>query len=448
MMRYLEIPDFHFSPRWAKTSMRVAASIKEAATENKVDFIALVGDFFDHPIYASDKGGLKTAKDIIDSWLSVCPVLAIEGTPSHDAPGCYRVFNGITLLKPGTFHEIAGGIVFGIPELSKKNIQAKLGLSSDEASAEAINQLKRYILEYVAPIRLKHADKPAVGLLHGNVSDYHRSNEIDVILKSSDIVIHTEDLEPAGLDRWSLGHIHTPWESEKINAGYAGFTGIDGNPWGKTGFTPAMNLIEIGKPVIRIPYGTPKRLKVSEAPISPEPNTAYWIETSNPEMTLPEGLHPWSRITYVESKEETRRVTEEEAKEAITLWDLFTLINPEGPDVKDKVDQIAETIKHDFPERKDVQIKDIVVKGCMLFRGKTVSLSINNLPSGLNLISGENGSGKSSLLSFCHPYPLIIGKDTKSGRISAIKDFFTGRESSIEKTVVLNGQEHKHLITI
>ena len=271
MIKYLEVADFHFSKRWAETSISAAQKVREAAKEQSIDFIAIVGDFFDSPIYASDKGGMQIAKKIVKSWLNVCPVVSVEGTPSHDAPGCYGLFEdmGLVLLEPGKvygyyqqeakcfvsaigdypFVEYDGlsTILFGIPELNKNTIQARLSLSGEEANAEAINLFSQYVKEFIAPMRMKYKDVPAIGLLHGNVSDSHRSNETDIILKSSDIVIYTEDLEPANLDRWSFGHSHTPWESEKICAGYAGFIGMDSNPWGKTGFVPAMNMVEINK---------------------------------------------------------------------------------------------------------------------------------------------------------------------------------------------------------
>lgn len=464
MIKYLEVADFHFSKRWAETSISAAQKVAEAAKKQNVDFIAIVGDFFDSPIYASDKGGMQIAKRIVKSWLDVCPVVAVEGTPSHDAPGCYGLFEdmGLRLLKPGNVYGYGSGaviqlgddargvkcILFGVPELNKNTIQAQLSLSGEEANAEVLNLFSRYVKEFIAPMRMKYSDIPAIGLLHGNVSDSHRNNETDIILKSSDIVIYTEDLEPAKLDRWSLAHIHTPWESEKICAGYAGFMGIDSNPWGKTGFVPAMNMIEIGKPITRIPYGTPERRKITcLGDIEIGDNIAYWFEADDPDITLPEGLHPWSRKTYNEQTIETRRVTEEEIRNVKSLWDLFILIDEKVPKkLKSKVDLITETIKHAAPEKINVALKSVKIQGCILFdKGLTsIELDIAKLPEGLNLITGDNGAGKSSLLSFCHPYPMIIGKD----KGSTLKKYFNQKDSMIEKTLIVNGQIHKHIITI
>ena len=88
-MKYLSIPDFHFSPKWADVSLSVAARIKKAAIENNVSFIAFVGDMFDAPVINTDKGGITVIKSIIKDLLTVCPVCVIQGTQSHD--GQHRV---------------------------------------------------------------------------------------------------------------------------------------------------------------------------------------------------------------------------------------------------------------------------------------------------------------------------------------------------------------------
>ncbi len=476
MLKFLEIPDFHFNPKWSDVSIKCGRKVAEEAKRQEVDFISIPADFFDAPIYANNKGGMDIAKKIVKEWLDVCPVVAVEGTPSHDAPGCYGIFEemGLVLMKPNKVYGYYGenicevddrqgymnplAILFGIPELNKNKIQSKLSLSAEEANAEVLRQFSMHITDFVAPMRLKHADVPAIGLLHGNVSDSHRTNETDIILKSSDIVIYTEDLQPANIDRWSLGHIHTPWESEKICAGYAGYPGIDKNPWGKRDFVPAFNLVEITRELLpskgysqtvtvdRLEYGTPMRKKIKHsAEIEPFSDIAYWLDTEDKNDVLPEGLHEWSRRTLIEKRVDTRRVSKEETEAVKDLWDLFKLIDKDvNPELKKKIDLITETIKHTPPGKKEVSIDYLKVDGCILFEGETVELDFSNLVTGLNGISGQNGEGKSSLLSFCHQYPTIIGKD--KGKV--LKNFFNQKNSKIEKHITYNGEDHKHIITI
>lgn len=472
MVKYLEVSDFHYSPKWGDVSLSCARAVRDAAKERKVDFIAVPGDLYDAPIMVTNKGGMNQLRKIIRMWLDVCPVVAIEGTPSHDGPGCYGPLEdmGVVVLKPGKAYGLydyeshirkmvievsdlanqnsfLSCILFGIPELNKNTIQAQLKLSAEQANAEATKLLGDYILQYVAPMRAKYPDVPAFGLLHGNVSDSTKELSTDIIMRSSDIVIHTELLEPANLTRWSLGHIHTPWESKKINAGYPGFPGMDSNPWGKRDFVPAMNLVTDGN-IERIPYGTPKRVKITDPALATDPSIAYWIVTDNPDAKLPSDTHPWSRITFDEVRTETRRVTQEQAKDVKKLSDLYRLIDPT---VTDEVIELVDTIPeghglHGNPV--DLRMTYLKVEGCVFFRTQTIEFDLSKLKDGVTSLMGDNGSGKSSVLSFCSPYPLVVGKDTSSGRISAIKDFFISKDSNIEKRFIVNREKHEHLITI
>jgi len=72
MIKFLEVPDFHFSPKWADISRLCADSVAQVARVHQVDFIAVPGDFFDAPIMATDKGGLAVARGIVAVNLSGC----------------------------------------------------------------------------------------------------------------------------------------------------------------------------------------------------------------------------------------------------------------------------------------------------------------------------------------------------------------------------------------
>ena len=109
---------------------------------------------------------MNQLRKIIRMWLDVCPVVAIEGTPSHDGPGCYGPLEdmGVTVLRPGKTYGYDGSYhgreamssLFiasssASPELNKNTIQAQLKLSADEANAEAVKLLSDYVLQYIAP---------------------------------------------------------------------------------------------------------------------------------------------------------------------------------------------------------------------------------------------------------------------------------------------------------
>jgi len=469
-IKYLSCPDIHANKQWMDITIKVLETIRLTAIKEKVDFIAFPGDLHDTDFYISDGSGYNRFMMKMKELLQVCPVVAIEGTPGHEAKGMYLPLEemGLVLLRPGKVYGyypewgikeldtgIEGGsdglckvILFGVPELNKNNIMSQLNLSAEQANAKAVDLFGNYVDSFIAPMRLKYKDIPAIGLLHGNVSDYRQENSTDIIMRSSDIVIHTETLERAHLDRWSLGHIHTPWESSLINAGYAGYPGIDRNPWGKRDFVPAMNLVTDGV-VTRIYYGTPMRVKISKPLPIYNPAIAYWlVSEEKPEKF---STHPWSRHTFPETITETRRVTADEAENVKTLWDLFKLIDPDvRPVLKELVDSIPTRKNTVATHKLEAVLTYVKTWGCSFFGGKTTEWDLTELSNGLNQLIGTNGNGdgKSGELGFCSWYPVVIGKDTKSGHKSAVSGFFTEPDSGYEKRGIVNGKEHHHLITI
>lgn len=475
MLKFLECPDLHFNPAWLDTSREIFRAILAAAARD-VDFVAMPGDLFDAPILASDKGGINELIAFVRQLRAICPIVAVYGTRSHDAPGSYGPLSEwVTVLEPGKMYGLVDdgdiipilqnraflnvptrALLFGIPEITKETYMADHpGVTPEQANADILRLVDSLIDNEIAPARALMPNVPAIGLLHGNVSDASDSAfETDNILKRSDIVIKTDTLERAGLTRWALGHIHTPWFSRKISAGYAGFAGVDRNPWAKTGFVPAMNLVTINDnmevDVERIPYGTPIRVKINAPLASYDPAVAYWLDAASADDVLPPtGIHPWSKRTDAERTAVTRRVDATQLDAAKTLTDLARMFDPELPaDVAARFDEIEKTVSHADTPPREITVKRVRVTGCTLFGGDTVDLDAASLVPGLTQLAGENGSGKSSLAGWCTPYPCFVGKNTDSGRQSAIKDFFDGTDASIEKWISFNGVEHHHKIAI
>ena len=65
------------------------AKIAEVAREREVDLIIIAGDLFDAPIRNSDADSMPLLLDACGALLDAAPVVSVQGTPSHDAPGCY-----------------------------------------------------------------------------------------------------------------------------------------------------------------------------------------------------------------------------------------------------------------------------------------------------------------------------------------------------------------------
>ena len=456
MIRYLEIPDLSATPKNMSILVDIVfPAILKAARESNIDFALFPGDLHDTNFYLSSE--LNALHDFIQAMLEICPCAGVVGTSGHETEDMYAPLErmGFVLMMPGKTYGFSKEsnrifetgiqdkyndcILFGIPELVPSRIQ------QDHYSTHA-----DYLREYVAPMRLQFESIPAILAIHGTISDYSQENEIDPKKKSAAVFVRTDDLAECGLTRVSAGHIHLPWESNKLSCGYAGSWGED---WGCTGFIPAMNMIEIqgidplDSPLItRIPYGTPRREKIYAPLDSYDPNVAYWLSSSDPFATCPAG-HPWSRVTFDPPKTEAKRITREES-EGADLPGLFKLIDSNvEPATLVLVKDLDKKTANPPKSPRNVTVERVEVDGCIGFHGKQFVWDIGLLRDKLNLFDGDNGDGKSFGASFIHPYPDTVGKLPKSGRASSIWEWFDG-SGAIRKKIRLNSENHYHEITI
>lgn len=92
MISFIQSSDWHYDK---ETQDHVAKSLDVllvAGSEKLIDFWAFPGDLANRAIAASDAGGLNRLKDYIQRMLDIAPIVAVEGTMTHDHPGFYRVF--------------------------------------------------------------------------------------------------------------------------------------------------------------------------------------------------------------------------------------------------------------------------------------------------------------------------------------------------------------------
>ena len=89
-MKFLHAADIHFRARDPEPALQSLAKIAEVAREREVDLIIIAGDLFDAPIRNSDADSMPKLLDACGALLDAAPVVSVQGTPSHDAPGCYE----------------------------------------------------------------------------------------------------------------------------------------------------------------------------------------------------------------------------------------------------------------------------------------------------------------------------------------------------------------------
>ncbi len=245
-MKILHTADIHTRKENEREVITSLREIREAQVKNRVDLVAIAGDWGDAAIQNTEQGGLDRFLGELQAMANECPVVMVEGTPSHDVDGSLEVIKrldtkyGITILEPGkpyflSKHKIEGCIgvvdrlgefddpsllILGIPEPRKKYLLAN-GTAGKDATEEAIRTAMKQFCFQLAAIRKQYADLPCLVVYHGDVAGTTLQND-QTIERGTGIAITIDDLASIGADYYALGHIHKPQQIGSLPAYYAG----------------------------------------------------------------------------------------------------------------------------------------------------------------------------------------------------------------------------------
>ncbi len=265
-MKILHTADIHTRKENEREVITSLREIREAQVKNRVDLVAIAGDWGDAAIQNTEQGGLDRFLGELQAMANECPVVMVEGTPSHDVDGSLDVIKrldteyGITILEPGrpyflSKHKIEGCIgvvdrigkfdipsllVLGIPEPRKKYLLAN-GTAGKDATEEAIRTAMKQFCFQLAAIRRQYADLPCLVVYHGDVAGTTLQND-QTVERGTGIAITIDDLASIGADYYALGHIHKPQQVGNLPAYYAG--SVYAKNFGET-HKPGCNLVEL-----------------------------------------------------------------------------------------------------------------------------------------------------------------------------------------------------------
>lgn len=494
-MKIIELADLHIDPKWIEQQKSCLNKILETGEKIKPDFICIAGDVYNRPFYNSDKDCIKYVLDYFEKLLKIASVVMVTGTPSHDAPGSYAIFEkmGCHVLHPAKPKIINECLFIGCREIDKTHFMIHYKLKDMNEINQAIKILfKKYITSYWAPVRENNNHIPCVFLGHGCFVD--NINDNNPIIKNTDIVIDNNKLVKIKADRYIFGHFHIPKKSKILNGGYVGYMGFDRTLWNNTGFQPGFNITEIIETdmfknykseitprflteTIRADYPVIRKEKVKV--------TVNFFNKNHPcpgkfentdlrmilkikksdllKIDIKEYEKKYKKLYNVHSveiipdiiKEESQRITHKQAERLNTLWDKYIYFKGwVGHDsfaydgFKLKINEIEKNVslKTQSLEKKVVKLLSLKVKGSIFSidaQGKNTFIhDFSKDPTGLTLIAGDNGKGKSTFLGFASPFPIFIGWDYRS-----LKEFFP-EGGEIIKIFEVNGVKHEHVISI
>lgn len=479
-MKILELADLHINPKWLDAQKPVLQTVIDTGKQETPDFFCIAGDVYDRPFYNSDKDCIGYVRSFIRSLLNIAPVVMITGTPSHDAPGSYGIFEemGCHVLHPAQPKIIQGCLFIGLPEITKQFFISKYKKNDMSNINEMMKkEIQSFITSYWMPVRQENKNIPCIFLGHGVFAD--NPNDENPIIKNTDIVIDNNILNYIQANRYIFGHIHTPIQSEVLNGGYVGYAGFDRSPWNYTGFQPGFNVTEIlswqkGKSfnvsTKRIPYPVVRKEKI-KCTLNEIPDLSKYkgcdvrlnVKISKKDLIIQNISELSKQLAQAFNfnsceiipdiiKEESQRITKEQAEKLNTLWEKYCFFKgwekDDNKNVKLKIDEIEKnclcyTAKG---QKKTVSLLYTEIYNSIFSKraqGKNCfSYDFSGKPTGLTLIKGDNGKGKSIFFGFTSPYPMFIGWDYRT-----LKDFFP-EGGHIIKQFKVNDKIHEHVIKI
>jgi hypothetical protein len=493
-MKILELADLHLDPKWIEQQKPCLDKIKYVVENERVHFVCIAGDIFNRPLYNSDNDYISYIQNYFKELAFITNVIIIYGTPAHDTAGSLSILKnvGCYIIKPEKPQIIFNYLFIGLPEIDKSHFIAKNKCSMKDANLKIQENINKFITEFWVPCREANKNIPCIFLGHGVfVDNIHHNNPI---IRNTDFIIDNKILTEINADRYIFGHIHTPSESKILNGGYVGFTGFDDHPWNSTGFQPGFNLTEIKKSdmfinyrseivprflteTVRIDYPVVRKnkfkidynnFKIKEYSKNLLNSNSFDVRINlkiKKADLLKVNIHDYEnkiknnyslnscKIIPEIIKEESQRITYEQAEKLNTLWEKYCFFkgweNTHDYEVsQDKINEIEKNVSFQSKHREKI-IVDLLyleIKNSIFSidgQGKnTFVYDFSKDTTGLILIEGDNGQGKSSFFGFASPYPVFIGFDYRS-----LKELFLG-DGHIKKEFNVNGIIHRHIISI
>jgi len=475
-MKIIHAADIHYHAGAKEQALASLDTLIETGIMEGVKLFVLAGDLFDRGVQNSDTGGLPALIERVRKMLEIAPVVVVEGTKTHDVPGCYEIFKDLdekhnfTVIQPGIAYfydqfndcvhrdkieDQAELLIVGCPEPTKEWLLASGNGNGIQETNEAIKEGMRKLLLGLGALRKEHPDIPCLMVYHGSIAGATLQNH--QILPPGGIELGRDDLALVGADYYALGHIHLAQQIGDLQAYYPGSAyPLDWGEQDQKGF----NLVILKDTGIRTvvqrhayPHPPRKKLQVSVVTGLNEPGWykevaghQVWVEVKgvkediascNPDHMLnvlitEHGALPGSRVTTTIIPTETVRAAEITEKtllrDKVKIW-----ADSSEKKVSDSVYKKADELEIVAREGGlthaglHIRVKKLRLRGAigiMKGQGKEeIELDLETFDPGLIALLGKNGAGKSTLIENMHPYACLL---TRSGKL---QDHFCLRDS-------------------
>nr|BDD43752.1 hypothetical protein 12 [bacterium] len=496
MIKILHGADFHYDREHQEAALTSLRVFSEVGEREGVDLFVIAGDLFNRGVQNSENSGLPELQRIIQGMMNIAPVVAVSGTPTHDIPGCYRVFEkttaeySFTLLNPHEQYFLSDGfldvdpinpslLIIGCPEPQRGWFVANSNATGRAETTEAIQNGMREMLLGWAALRKQYPNIPCLFVYHGYISGSSTCNGHSLPL--GDIQIGRDDLRLVGADYYALGHVHLTQKIGDLKAYYAGSAyPVD---WGETDqktfklvhfyFDHADNpdndnaIDPVEVECINYPHPPRKKIvtdAVSSISASDVKGYQTWVEikdfkerlaevTYDEEALISQGALPGSRVTHTAIPVETVRAGEiQEAKrlrDKVVIWSENS-DKEVSESILEKADRLEQEAREEglTTDGLHIRINKLKLRGAIgIWKGQgkeEYSIDLDSLGPGLVALVGSNGAGKTTLIENMHPFPELL---TRSGALANhfyLKDSYRDLYFTDERT----GIQYRSLIQI
>ena len=500
-MKILHTADVHYPPLGdgKDAALKSLEVFRKTGEKENVDLFVIAGDLFDRAVPNTGKAGLPELYNMITSLLNIAPIVVVEGTPTHDIPGCYDIFRNIkarhslTILKPGKEYwlkrgfDVAEGsgkqpipisqsmdlLILGCPEPSKNWLLANRKALGPKESQQAMVDEMRKLLLGLGAIRKSFPKIPCLFVYHGSVSGASMCNGQ---ILSNNTEIGRDDLALVGADYYALGHIHLAQEIGTLPAYYPGSAyPVNWGELDQKGFNLVTLKADKEARIKRISYPHPPRKKITidfsntNDLLDNYDLKGYqvWIEVKikkadaesgfDPKilekLILEDGAMPGSKVTLSIIPTETVRaqgITKvKRHKDKVKIY-AENSNQDVSETILEKADQLETEAKQVGlnPEGLHIRIKKLILRGAIgIWKGQRkneVEIDLDKYEPGLVEKIKKNGAGKTTLIENMHPYPSML---TRSGSLQShfrLRDSFRDLYFVDEKT----GVEYRALAMI
>jgi DNA repair exonuclease SbcCD nuclease subunit/predicted ATPase len=462
-MRIVHTADIHFDKR---TQEKAIKCLRELMTVEGVDLYVIAGDMFGKTVSNTKGSGFTKLIGVVQEMLDKAPIVAVEGTPTHDIEGCYEALKAIRgkydfiVLEPvlcyyltdgnrverGTRPHNAKMLIVGLPEWPKAEYAHAISIDeSTKVGIDAINATLRWYGEK----RKINNDLRAIFVGHGVITGAVINDSQNIF---TGVEIDPFELSRVDCDYYAMGHIHEPQTVELPHHRIAHYAGscfpLSWNEEKQKTYNIVDIPGDIGKPIEvsyrPYPYPPQKKIYGLQDDISYDgvegKIVRLVIQVKELENTIP--------IKEIERQAKEKLIAAGALSESVVNVEILRGDNSRdganeirrAPTLFKKVKEWArtkDTVLSDGIEEKVryiesqigickgetgigiVKLLSIRIRGLigpMDIQGiEEIFIDFTKFGPGIIVLHGENGSGKTSIIESCIPYLRMV---SRGGRLA------------------------------